>query len=115
MIGTYDKRFGVADHDVQPMEKAEIGVIGFVFMSEAIPGRNVAAITIAVNLTAIGESGMGKFFTDACLILGVTRIFRKRGLLRSSKDSATKTFAFSVSHPTFSLLFGLQSTHRQIR
>ena len=89
MIGTQDKRFGIADHDVQPMEKAGIGIVEFVFMSIAIQGRNVAAITIAVD------------FTDVCLILGVTRIFRKPGLPRSSKDNATKTFAFSVPRPRF--------------
>lgn len=50
MIGTQDKRLSVAEHDVKPMEEAGIGIVGFVFMGEAIQGRNVAAITIGGNI-----------------------------------------------------------------
>lgn len=101
MIGAQNKCLGVADDDVQPMEKAGMGIVGFVFMGIAFQRRDVTAIAIAVDLAAIVKSGMVNFFTYACLILSVTRIFRKRGLPRSSKDNATKTFAFSVPHPLF--------------
>lgn len=101
MIGTQDKRFGVADHDVQPMKKAEIGILGFMFMGVALQGRNIIAIaSLRISLPS-AKAAWANFFTDACLILGVTRIFRKRGPPRSSKDSATKTFAFSVLRPRF--------------
>lgn len=101
MIGAQDKRLGVADHDMQPMEKAGIGIVRLVFMGVALQGQNVTAIAIAVELTAIGEGAWANFFTDTCLMLGVTRIFRKRGLPQSSKNNATKTFVFSVLRPRF--------------
>ena len=111
MIGTQDKRFGVADHDVQPMKKAGIGIVGFMFMGVALQGRNIITIaSLRISLPS-PKAAWANFFTDACLILGVTRIFRKRVTPRSSKDSATKTFTFSVPCPRFSLLFDPQSTH----
>ena len=107
MMGTQDKCLGVADDDVQPMEKAGMGIVGFVFMDIAFQRRDVTAIAIAVDLAAIVKSGMVNFFTYACLILSVTRIFRKRGLPHSSNDSATKPSPFLCPAPAFSLLFSL--------
>ena len=61
MIGAQYKYLGVADHNVQSMENAEIGIVAIVFMGVALQDRNVAAIAITVDLTAIGEGGMGEF------------------------------------------------------
>ena len=77
MIGTQDKRFGVADHDVQPMEQAGIGVIGFVFMEVALQSWKVTAITIAVDHAAIGKGGMGKFLHRRLLDVGRYPHFQK--------------------------------------
>lgn len=53
MIDTQDKLLGIVDRYMQPMEKAGIEVIGFVFMGVAIQNRNVVAISITVDFTAI--------------------------------------------------------------
>lgn len=63
MIGAQNKCLGVADDDVQPMEKAGMGIVGFVFMGIAFQRRDVTAIAIAVDLAAIVKSGMVNFFT----------------------------------------------------
>ena len=77
MIGTQDKRLSVVDHDVQPMEKAKIGGVGVAFMGVAIQGRNVTGIAITVDLTAIGEGGMGKFLHRCLLDIGRYPHFQK--------------------------------------
>ena len=61
MIGAQNKRLGVADHDVQPMEKAGIRIVGLVFMGVVLQRRDVTTIAIAEDLAAIGEGSMGKF------------------------------------------------------
>jgi len=77
MMGTQDKCLGVADHDVQPMEKAGIGIVRFVFMSVALQGQNVTAIPIAMDLTAVSDGGMGKFSHGCLLDIGCHPHFQK--------------------------------------
>ena len=101
MIGAQNKRLGVADHDVQPVEKARIRIIGLVLMGIALQCQDIAAISIAADHAAIDKEAQANFFTDAYLTLDVICIFRKRGLPRSPKDNATRTFAFSVPRPRF--------------
>ena len=79
-IGTQDKCLGVADRDVQPMEKAGIGIVRFVFMGVALQGRNVIVIAIAVDLTAISDGGMGKFSHGCLLHIGCHPHFQKAGI-----------------------------------
>ena len=102
MIGAQDKRFGVADHDVQPMEQAGIGVVGFVFMRVAFQSRKVTAITIAVDHAAIGEGGMGKFLHRCLLDVGRYPHFQKAGiaLLIQSQRHENLLF-FCASAPLF--------------
>lgn len=80
MISAQDKRLCVADHDVQPMEEARIGIVGFVFMGVAIQGQNVVVIAIAVGLTAIGEGSMSKFFHRCLLDIECYPHFQKAGI-----------------------------------
>ena len=72
------------------MEKSGIGTVGFVLVGGTSQRGDVTAITIAVDRTTIGKDSVN-LFTDACLRLDATRIFRMRRLPRSSKDNATKT------------------------
>ena len=102
MIGTQDKRFGVADHDVQPMEQAGIGVIGFVFMEVALQSWKVTAITIAVDHAAIGEGGMGKFLHRRLLDVGRYPHFQKAGIaLLIQRQRHENLLFFCASAPLF--------------
>lgn len=60
MIGTQDKRFRIVDDNVQPMEQPRVGIVRFMLVDESFQSRDVAAISVAVDLTARGKSGVGK-------------------------------------------------------
>ena len=62
MVSTQDKRLGVADHDVQPMEQTRIGIVEFVLMGIALQSRDITPVTITVNCTARGKRSLGKIF-----------------------------------------------------
>ena len=89
MVSTQDERLGVTDYDVQPMEQARIGIVGFVLMGIALQSRDITPVTITVNRTALDKRSLGKFFD--------------RGPLDILRDPhlGTKTFAFSVPRPRF--------------
>ena len=70
-------------------------------MGAALLGWNAIAIAIVVDATTISDGSMGKFLHRCLLDVGCHPHFQKRGLLPPSKDSATKTFVFSVSRPRF--------------
>lgn len=97
MIGAQDKRFGVADHDVQPMEQAGIGVEGFVFMRVAFQSRKVTAITIAMDHAAIGEGGMGKFLHRRLLDVGRYPHFQKVGIALLIQRQRHENLLFSCA------------------
>ena len=78
------------------MEEAGIRVVGLVFMGVVLQRRDVTATAIMRISLSSAKAAWANFLTDACLILGVTRIFKKRELPCSSKDNATKTFFFFV-------------------
>lgn len=99
MIGAQNKHLGVADNNVHPMGHAGIGMIGFVLMGAVIQLLDITVVAIAVNHTAIGKGSMSKFLHRAHLILGITHIFKKRRLPRTSKNNAAKDLAFSVPRP----------------
>lgn len=80
MISAQNKRLGVADHDVQPMEESRNQDIGLVFMGVALQRWDITAIAIAVDLTAIGEGGAGKFLHRRLLDIGCYPPFQKAGI-----------------------------------
>ena len=62
MISAQDERLGVADHDMQPMEQTQIGIVGLVLMGIALQSRDITPVTITVNCTALNKRSLGKFF-----------------------------------------------------
>ena len=44
MIGTQDKRFRIADDNVQPMEQPGVGIVNFMLVDKSFQSRDVAAI-----------------------------------------------------------------------
>lgn len=53
MISVQDECFGVADSDVQPVERLGIRVIRFALMGIALQGGNISAVSIAMDLTSL--------------------------------------------------------------
>ena len=80
MIGAQNKRLGVADHDVQPMEEAGIRGVGVIFMGVVLQRRDVTAIAIAEDHAAIGEGSVGKFPHRHLLNIGRYPHFQKTGI-----------------------------------
>ena len=76
MIGAQNKCLGVADNDVQPMEKAGIRIVGSVPVSVAFQCGDITVITVAVDHAVISKGSVGKFLYRCRLRLGVTLIFR---------------------------------------
>lgn len=75
MTSVRNKCPGIADDNVQPIEKIRIGIVGFVLMSVVFQSRDITAVTIAVDHAAIRKITRTNFFTDTCLIWGVTHNF----------------------------------------
>ena len=115
VIGTQNKSLGITDDDVQPMEETGIGIVWPVLMGIAFQRRDVAAVSIAVDHAAISKSSVGKFLHRCLLAIGGYLHFQKARLPNSFRDNATKTSAFSVPRPRFSLQLGRQSMHHQIQ
>ncbi len=67
MIGTQDECFGVANHDVQPVQQAGVGIVRLVFVGVALQRRDVAAVAVTANCASLGKRGLGKLF-DGCLL-----------------------------------------------
>ena len=80
MVSTQDERLGVTDYDVQPMEQARIGIVGFVLMGIALQSRDITPVTVTVDRTTLDKRSLGKFFDRGpldilCdLHLGIERI-----------------------------------------
>lgn len=69
MIGAQDERLDIADYDVPPVGQACGYIRGYNPLY-----RDIAAIAVAMDHAAIGKSGLSEFFTEACLMFGVTFI-----------------------------------------
>lgn len=80
MIGAQNKRLGVADHDVQPVEQTGIKVVGFVLMGITFECRDVTAVAIPVDHTAIDKGSVGKFLYGHLLDIGRHPHFQKAGV-----------------------------------
>ena len=80
MIGAQNKRLGVADHDVQPMEKAGIRIVGLVFMGVVLQRRDITAVAIGVDLTVISEGSVDKFLHRHLLDIGGYPHFQEMGI-----------------------------------
>ena len=75
VIDAQNKRFGVAEYDMQPMEHTTVGVIVPVLVGIVPQNRDIAAITIAADDAALLHSGIGKFLHRGLLdILGHTHL-----------------------------------------
>lgn len=61
VISVQDKRLCIADGDVQSVKQSGVGVVEPVFMDKILQRPDIAAVTIAMNHAAFGESGMDKF------------------------------------------------------
>lgn len=55
MMGVQNKYLGIADNNVQPIEKVGIGNVGAVLVGVALQRRDVTAITITVDYATIGK------------------------------------------------------------
>ena len=62
MIRTQDECLGIADHDVKPMKQAGVGIIRLVFMDKSLQCRDVTAVTVAPDRTALGKRRLGELF-----------------------------------------------------
>ena len=62
MIRTQNERFGVADHNVQPMEQAGVGIVGHALMGIAFQSWDIASVPIVADDTAWGKCSLGKLF-----------------------------------------------------
>lgn len=67
VISSQDERFGIADHDVQPVEQTGVGIIRLVFVDVTLQCRDIAAVAIAPNGASLGKRSLGKFL-DGCLL-----------------------------------------------
>ena len=61
VISPQDERFGIANHDVQPVEQTGVGIVRLVFMGVALQRRNIAAVAVTPNDAILGKRGSGKF------------------------------------------------------
>lgn len=75
MTSVRNKCPGIADDNAQPIEKIRIGTVGFVLMRAVFQSRGITAVTIAVAHAAIRKIARANFFTDTCLIWGITHNF----------------------------------------
>ena len=65
VISPQDERFGIANHDVQPVEQTGVGIVRLVFMGVALQCWDIAAVAIAPNGASLGKHRLGKFL-DGC-------------------------------------------------
>ena len=66
MIGTQNESFGVAEHDVQPVQQTGVGIERLVLMGVAFQRWNVTAVAITADCAASSKCESGKF-SDGCL------------------------------------------------
>ena len=67
MIGSQNECFGVADHNVQPVQQTRVGIERLVLMGVAIQRWNVTAVAITADCAASSKRETGKF-SDGCLL-----------------------------------------------
>lgn len=70
MISSQNKRLGVADHYVEPVEQVEhigVGVKRLIFVVAPLQSRDVTAVSIAVDGTTFGKCRLGKL-SDSFLL-----------------------------------------------
>ena len=94
MIGAKNKSLGVADDDVQPVEKAGIRIIGSVFVGVAFQRGNVTAIAVAVDHAAISKDSVGKFLHSCLLEIGCHIHFQKEGIAPLIQRQCHKNLRF---------------------
>ena len=70
----------IADDNVQPMEKAGIGIIRIVLMIIVFQCGDVTAVAITANRTALGKGNVGKFLHGRLLEIGGHPHFQKLGI-----------------------------------
>ena len=80
-MGVQSKCLGVADDDMQPMEKAGIRSVGSVLMGVAFQCGDVTAVTVAVDYAAIGKGSVGKFLYGDLLEIGSHLHFQEAGIV----------------------------------
>ena len=61
VVGSQNKRFGVADHNMQPVEHTAVGVIGLMFVGVVLKCGNITAVTITADGAAGCNGAVGKF------------------------------------------------------
>ena len=60
MVGSQNKRLGIADHNVQPVEHTAVRDIGLMFVDVIFKCRDVTAVTIAADRAARCNGAVGK-------------------------------------------------------
>ena len=103
MIGVEDKCLGIADDDVQPMEKTGVGIVGAILMGIAFQRWDVTAIAIATDDAAVGKCGVGKFLHGCLLDIGCHPHFQIAGIALSIQGQRHKNLSlFRPPAPLFS-------------
>lgn len=60
MVGSQNKRLGIADHNMQPVEHTAIRGVGLAFVDVILKCRDVTAVTIAADRAARCNGAVGK-------------------------------------------------------
>jgi len=75
VIGSQNKRFGIADHNMQPMEHTAVWVVFLMLVGVVSQSWDIAAVTIAVDGTALLHGGIGELLYRGLLdIPGYTHL-----------------------------------------
>ena len=106
VVSTQDKGFGIADHNMQPMEHSGICDIGLMLMGIIFQSTDIASVTLIADGCPRRNGILRKAFYGSLLDIFVMLIFRYWGLTHLSRENVTKIFAFSVSLPPFPPIFG---------
>lgn len=106
VIGSQNKRFGIADHNMQPMEHTAVWVVVLMLVGVVSQNWDIAAVTIAVDGTALLHGGIGEPLYRGLLDILVIRILRYCRFPCSSSESAMKIFVFSVPRSRLPPTFG---------
>ena len=60
VVGSQNKRLGITDHNMQPVEHTAVGIIGLILVAVILKRRDIAAVTVAADGAAGRNSTVGK-------------------------------------------------------
>lgn len=104
MIDAGNESLGIADHDMEPVKQAGVGIVDLVLVRKIFQGRDVAAITTTADHTVLRKSGLGKFSDGSLFDVGCDPHFEMTWIALAVQRQRNKSLRlFRTTTPLFAL------------